>query len=175
MADVLCARGLTRQALLPASAALSQPQVAGRCHEDLLDSKPLSGPEKHSETLLAIIPDTRLAPGCATWGMKKLCYFGPLAPGTLKPHEILELTEGPGVRVILNIPILICLILQGSWYVQFSLWALGAKGVLSSGFELGRLCGFWQTWLSKKSPDCAAFMSPNNICVFLALFLSAGL
>lgn len=114
MADVPRVRALTWQVLLPASAALSQSQVTRRCHEDLLSSKPLSEPEKHSETLLAIIPDTRLAPGCATWGMKKLCYFGLLAPGTLKPHEILELTEGPGVRVSLNIPILICLILQGS-------------------------------------------------------------
>lgn len=113
MADVPCVRGLTWQVLLPALAAVSQSQVIRRCHGDLLSSKTLAGPEKHSETLLAIIPDTRLAPGCATWGMKKLYYFGLLAPGTLKPHEILELIEGPGVRVIFNLPILICLILQG--------------------------------------------------------------
>ena len=72
------------------------------CHGDLLSSKPLAGPEKHSEISLAIIPDTRLAPGCAKWGMKKLCYSRLLAPGTLELHKILALIEGLGVRVILN-------------------------------------------------------------------------
>lgn len=73
------------------------------CHRDLLSSKPLVGPEKHSETSLAIIPDTRLAPGCATWGMKKQwCYSGLLAPGTLEQHKILALIEGLGVRIIPN-------------------------------------------------------------------------
>lgn len=131
------------------------------CSGALLSSKPLVGPEKHSETPLAVIPDTRLASGCATRGIKKLCYSRLLAPGTLELQKILALIEGLGVRVILNKEPHTARFLACAKHVPP--WSVGIEGALASELELGRLCRFlaWKRNRLHKSYLCV-------LCAFLS-------
>lgn len=150
-------------ACLSHSKPVSNHKEVCACHGDLLRSKPLVGPEKHSEISLDIILDTRLSSGCAGWG-KKMYYSGLLAPGTLEQHKILVLTAGLGVRAILNKELHSARFLVYVWFLP---WSVRVEGALASGLELGRLCQFWQRGLERYH-QTVVFVYPQIILVFLA-------
>lgn len=83
------------------SKPVSNHKLVCACHGDLLRSKPLVGPEKHSEMSLDIFLNTRLGPGCAEWGKNRV-ILGFWLEELWNSTDILVLTAGLGVRVILN-------------------------------------------------------------------------